>query len=157
MPEEKLLDAEQLGELEELVKSLFETLQYDITADVEHKGQGLYFNFHGKDQNRLADHRGETTRALATLLQEYWNHHYPDTALDIRCDIDGESQRQEAMLREQAFEAAAKLQEPGDSLEIGPFNSYERRIIHLALKEKGQIETQSLGEGSQKRIKLTHA
>lgn len=35
-------------------------------------------------------------------------------------------------------------------------NSYERRIIHLALKENEKVETESLGEGPLKEIVIKY-
>ena len=39
-------------------------------------------------------------------------------------------------------------------LTIGPLNSHDRRIIHLALKEGPALETESLGDGEMKRIRI---
>lgn len=145
-PEQKLVS---------LIESLFETLEFDIQIETEAGPESLYFNFYGNDQKKLQDYRGETIRAFATLMQAYWNRHFPDTPMDIKCDVDRESQRLENDLKQQAYNAASSLKKPGDEAEIGPFNSYERRIIHLALKEHPHVATESIGDGHQKRMRLT--
>lgn len=155
MPDATTISQEEQKQLEGLVESLFQTLDFDIQVVSESEPGSVYFNFQGPDQKRLQDQRGETTRAIATLLQEYWARHYPEKKIQIRCDVDGEAQRQEKILRERALEAAESLADAGDSIEIGPFNSYERRIIHLTLQDNDAIETQSVGVGHQKRVKLT--
>jgi spoIIIJ-associated protein len=40
---------------------------------------------------------------------------------------------------------------------IGPFNAYDRRIIHIALKEEPSLRTESIGEGLIKRISIIPA
>ena len=47
-----------------------------------------------------------------------------------------------------------KAKRIGHSLTVGPFNSHDRRIIHLTLKEDPYLETESLGEGEMKRVKI---
>jgi len=42
----------------------------------------------------------------------------------------------------------------GHSLTVGPFNSHDRRIIHLTLKEDPYLKTESLGEGELKKVKI---
>jgi spoIIIJ-associated protein len=39
---------------------------------------------------------------------------------------------------------------------LEPMNPFERRIVHLALKDEINIETESLGEGIIKKIKVNY-
>jgi len=148
-------DTRPQNKLETLIENLFKTLDFDIQIEIEENPGFLYFNFTGKDQKRLQDYRGETVRAFAVLLQAYWDRHFPDQPMEIKCDVDREAQRLENDLKEQAFVAASSLKNPGDQTEIGPFNSYERRLIHLTLKEHPHVATESIGDGHQKRMRLT--
>jgi spoIIIJ-associated protein len=47
-----------------------------------------------------------------------------------------------------------KVKRAGYSLTVGPFNSHDRRIIHLTLKEDPFLKTESLGEGELKKVKI---
>jgi spoIIIJ-associated protein len=47
-----------------------------------------------------------------------------------------------------------KAKRAGYSITVGPFNAHDRRIIHLTLKEDSSLNTESLGEGELKKIRI---
>jgi len=155
MPSSKPTLEKAIEHLLNEVGSLLAKLEIKVDVVPEHQQDGLYLNFKGDDQNRLKDQRGDIVKALAVVFQAFWDHHFPEFPKEIRCDVDSEGQQQEAELKKVAFNAVGNLKNPGDHVDIGPFNSYERRLIHLSLKEWPNVNSQSLGEGHQKMMRLT--
>lgn len=51
-----------------------------------------------------------------------------------------------------AEEKAREAKETGKSVELPPMSSYERFLVHSALKDDGDIETLSEGEGDQRHV-----
>jgi spoIIIJ-associated protein len=47
-----------------------------------------------------------------------------------------------------------KAKSKGHPLSIGPFDAHDRRLIHIALKEDPSLRTESLGEGTLKKIAI---
>jgi spoIIIJ-associated protein len=59
-------------------------------------------------------------------------------------DVGGyRSQAREALLKK-AQEAADKVRRWGDAVELEPLTAFDRRLVHQALKDDPDIETQSV-------------
>ena len=69
-------------------------------------------------------------------------------------DIDDYRKRRIDTMANIASRLGEKAKRIGRSLTVGPFNSHDRRIIHLTLKEDPYLETESLGEGELKKVKI---
>ena len=73
----------------------------------------------------------------------------------VMVDVAGyRSQAREALVKK-AQEAAEKVRRWGEVVELEPLSSFDRRIIHQALKDDPDIETQSVEvEGTDKKAIL---
>jgi spoIIIJ-associated protein len=60
-------------------------------------------------------------------------------------------------LRLTAHVAADRVMETGDSFALSPMNPRERRIIHLALKDRPQVRTESEGMGPERKVVIIPA
>ncbi len=72
----------------------------------------------------------------------------------VRVSLDAGSyrQRQEEELRDMTLALAEKVVKSGRSLSTRPLSSFQRRIVHVYLKEVEGIQTRSTGEGALKRV-----
>jgi spoIIIJ-associated protein len=52
---------------------------------------------------------------------------------------------------------ADKVERTGKPVTIGQMSAYERRIIHIALKEDRRVRTQSRGDGYLRKILIVPA
>lgn len=103
------------------------------------------------DSPRLIGHRGETLRALEYLTNQIVKAHDPDTPR-IMVDIAGYKQARRQSLEEVAREVAARVKESGTEEELKPMNPADRRIVHMALREIDGVQTESRGDGHDRRI-----
>jgi spoIIIJ-associated protein len=55
-------------------------------------------------------------------------------------------------LRLTAQMAAERVMETGDPFTLSPMSARERRIVHLALKDRPQVRTLSEGQGSERKV-----
>jgi spoIIIJ-associated protein len=69
-------------------------------------------------------------------------------------DVNRYKERRADSLTKMAVRLGERVKRAEKPLTIGPFNSHDRRIIHLALKEEPALATESLGEGEMKRIRI---
>ena len=59
-------------------------------------------------------------------------------------DVGGyRSQARDALVKK-AREAAEKVRRWGDAVEMEPLNAFDRRIVHHAMREDPDVETQSV-------------
>ncbi|HPN83939.1 MAG TPA: KH domain-containing protein [Victivallales bacterium] len=60
-------------------------------------------------------------------------------------DVSAQSDEdRDAILKQQALDAAKEVKRWGDSVTLPPMNSHERRVIHTTLKDDAEIVTESL-------------
>jgi spoIIIJ-associated protein len=74
--------------------------------------------------------------------------------LRVVLDIDDYRKRRGDNIAQMAIRLGDKAKRTGHSQTVGPFNAYDRRIIHLTLKEDPSLNTESLGEGELKKVKI---
>jgi spoIIIJ-associated protein len=100
---------------------------------------------------RLIGHHGETLRALEYLVNQMARRTDPEGPR-ISVDIAGYRQARREALEEMAREVAKRVIESGREEELKPMNPAERRIVHMALREIDEVETESRGEDRDRRI-----
>ena len=73
----------------------------------------------------------------------------------VMVDVSGYRAQQRDALVKKAKEAAEKVRRWGDAVELEPLSSFDRRIIHNALRDDPDIETHSVEvEGTEKKVVL---
>ena len=67
-------------------------------------------------------------------------------------DVEGYKSRQRQKLEAIAQRAANKAASQQHSVKLRPMTPYERRIVHVALRDDARVETASEGEGSARHV-----
>ncbi len=108
----------------------------------------------GDDANLLIGQDGKNLDALQHVLANAMAHAGHDYKVVL--DVEAYRSRREARLREQTEIACRKTLNLGETYTIGPFNSYERRIIHMVVLDTfaDELESRSVGKGKTKKIEL---
>jgi spoIIIJ-associated protein len=75
-------------------------------------------------------------------------------AIRVVLDVDDYRKRRAESMTQMALRLGDEAKKTGRSQVAGPLNAYDRRIIHLTLKEDPSLETESIGEGELKRVKI---
>ncbi len=63
--------------------------------------------------------------------------------------------RREHSLERMAAQAADRVRRNRESVLLEPLNPFERRIVHTAIARRGDVETESEGDGLYKRIRVS--
>jgi len=74
--------------------------------------------------------------------------------VNLVVDVQGYKQRREQNLRRLAERMATQAVRSGHTVYLEPMPPYERRIIHLALRDHPDVTTQSVGEGNRRRVTI---
>lgn len=99
----------------------------------------------------LIGRRGETLRSLqfmVNLLVSRKVQKWPQ----IIVDVGNYRQRRQESLEGLARRMAERVRQSGRPLTLEPMGAYERRIVHLALREDPTIYTESMGEGENRKV-----
>jgi len=119
------------------------TLDGDLTLDVKTDESG-----------RLIGRQGQTLADLQYIVNRIL-FQQDQTASKVMLDVGGyRSQAREALVKK-AKDAADKVRRWGDIVELEPMGAFDRRIVHHALRDDPDVETQSVEvDGTEKKALL---
>lgn len=137
--------------IQKITQELLEHLEIAAQFTMEEKEDLVKINFQTDNPGILIGWHGETLNSLQLILQlmvyrriGVWTRILVDTG-DYR-------QRRTEALGRIASSVAQKVKFSGSEQELPPMNASERRIIHLALADETDLETESRGEGQDRRV-----
>lgn len=107
----------------------------------------------GDDLGILIGPRGETLDSLQFLARLMVAHQLQRRAYFV-VDIEGYRQRREQALTRLAERMAGKAKERNQPVSLEPMSSYERRVIHMALRDSPDVYTESTGEGKYRKVRI---
>jgi spoIIIJ-associated protein len=67
-------------------------------------------------------------------------------------DIEGYLETRKENLENMALRLAEKSKKIGKPISLGQMNAYDRRIVHIALKDFPEVITRSRGEGRLRKL-----
>ena len=136
-----------------LTKELLERM--GVRAEVEGlwKEGNLYLEIRGGQEGILIGKHGRTLEALQMLLNRMVSKRLK-SATRVVLDVDDYRKRRAESMAQMALRLGDEAKRTGHSQVAGLLNAYDRRIIHLTLKEDPFLETESIGEGELKRVKI---
>ena len=105
----------------------------------------------GPHEEQIVGPEGRTLDSLQYLLRKMIGAHLPERAT-LSLDAAGYREQRLARLQEQATELAAQVRQNGKTKVISGLNPAERRAVHLALQQDGEIRSRSVGSGLFKKI-----
>lgn len=138
------------------IAALKDILKYfnvgEVTIDEYEGDEGeLILDITGDDLAVLIGRHGKTLEALQFVI----------SAITVRkigfrfpviIDVEGYKNRQRQKLESLARASANKAVSQGRSIKLRPMTPYERRIIHVALRDNPKVDTASEGEGTGRHV-----
>ena len=97
---------------------------------------------------------GELLEALQHLVNQVYGRSM-ESSERLVCDVRGfRATRRGRTTGSMASLAAKRVRETGVVFTFEPMTANERRIIHLTLSESDDLFTESLGEGSDRKLRI---
>lgn len=140
----------------ELVQRL--GLEAQVTAewgekDPEARIRPLLVDVQGDDLGILIGRGGETLTALQYISRLIVAKEL-ERPVAVVIEIEGYRARREQQLSRMAQKMAAQATELERTMELEPMPPNERRIIHVALRDNPAVTTESIGEGSGRKVTI---
>lgn len=138
------------------IAALQDILKYfnvgEVTIDEYEGDEGeLILDITGDDLAVLIGRHGKTLDALQFLVSVITvrtiGYRYP-----VVVDIEGYKGRQREKLESIARSSANRAASQNRSIKLRPMTPYERRIVHITLRDDDRVETASEGEGSARHV-----
>ncbi len=139
----------------EILQTMLGYLGYDVVVTI-HTGETAKLDVTGEGAEKealgaLIGRKGERLSALQHLVNLLLSRRMGEWTR-VLVDVEDYRGRRERQLREIANRAADRVEETGKMLQLEPMPALERRWIHLALRERTGVATQSIGEEPNRRV-----
>jgi spoIIIJ-associated protein len=122
-------------------------------ADAPGKIRPLFLDIHGDDLSTLIGRRGETLTALQYITRLIVGKELR-RPVAVLIDIEGYRARREQQIRRLAQQMAKQAIETSRTMSLEPMPAYERRIVHIELRENPEVDTVSVGERDQRKVTI---
>ncbi|MBO5852586.1 MAG: KH domain-containing protein [Clostridia bacterium] len=150
-PEEKLEAGSSAAKAAAYIKAIMQNLGCEnVTVSAATVDNAIYLQLDGEKLGVVIGRRGETLDALQylTSLAANAGNGYQKVTLNI----GNYREKREETLTALAKKVSAQVLSSGRSRALEPMNPYERRIIHTAVQEIKGVVSNSIGEGSSRRV-----
>ena len=137
----------------EFLGNVFEMTGLQLRVAVKQGIAGEVLDIEGRDAELLQAQTGELLEALQHLVNQVFGRSLTGNARLV-CDVNGFRATREAELQAMANLAANRVRQTGIAFTFEPMSANERRIIHLTLADSPDLFTESIGEGSDRKLRI---
>jgi len=111
-------------------------------------------NISGEKLDALVGRRGETLASLQYLVRLIVSRELEERS-SIIVDVGQYKSRRSNRLEKLAKRMADKAIDEQRTISLEPMPPHERRIVHLALRDREDVETMSVGDGNSRKVTIT--
>jgi spoIIIJ-associated protein len=133
------------------VQSVVTAMGLQLTASIEETPEATRINLEGEDGGVLIRRGGEGLQALQHVVATTFRKQLGDDNR-IVIDCNGFRRDKDAERKQMALFMAGKARSSGMPKEMGPLNPYERRIVHMAIADDGDVTSESIGDAFMKTV-----
>lgn len=134
------------------VEEFFQKTTFEINDTLVVLRDGVFFvNISTEYSKTLIGERGKTLAEIQHIIRGIIRKQVKED-LFVEIDINNYKQIKNEKLRDVAEDIADEVSFYKKEKILPAMSPYERRIIHLALEKRPDIETESVGEGPDRRI-----
>jgi len=139
--------------LEELLRYLGVGCRVDLQAG---EPEGSVLQVSGDGSGLVIGRRGQTLDALEYLVNRIVSRG-EEASGRVTIDVERYRERRKEYLEQLAHRLADKAKQTGRAVTLNPMSPRDRRIVHLALQDDGQVSTRSQGEGLYRKMSILPA
>ena len=137
----------------EFLEDVFQQTGLQLRVGIKQGITGEVLDIEGHDAELLQAQTGELLEALQHLINQVFGRSLTGGERLV-CDVHGFRAIREAELQAMANFAANRVRQTGKPFTFEPMSANERRIIHLTLADSADLYTESIGEGSDRKLRI---
>lgn len=146
------------SETEKIVNELTSKMNLNIVPTVEETDDQIKIDYAGADVGNIIGKRGDALDALQLILSSLINKGKKhENYKRVSVDCSGYREKREGTLKVLAHRLADKAVRERKPSKLEPMNAYERKIIHLALEGRKDVQTISQSEEPHRYITIIPA
>ena len=146
-----VVPAEPVERLRAVVERVVAALDLDASVDVQETDEELRATVEGEDLGLLIGKHGATIDALQHIATRAALRGDAERK-QVTVDASGYRARRETALQRTADGAVADAVRYGRPIELEPMRPLERKVVHLYLRERTEVETHSVGDEPERRL-----
>jgi spoIIIJ-associated protein len=152
MKEARYASEDELKSMEGILGELLPLMGIPGSVERVQRPGCTALNVRGEKEALLIGKKGATLQALQVFASERLNRDARGEKVQIQVDVSGYRARQEDKLMADAVAFADQAVAEDHQVATLPLTAADRRVVHLALKDRSDVETFSVGEGEFKRV-----
>lgn len=141
--------------IKNLIASFLEKMNINGKVEVVEGVDSPVFSIATDEARLLIGENGQGLFSLSHILKKITYKIYSEQNKEMphfSLDVNGYYAKKINDLKEEAKMSAQRAAFLKKEIILEPMNSFERRVIHLALSEYPNIKTESVGEGIERKI-----
>jgi spoIIIJ-associated protein len=138
-----------------VLQRIVDSISSDAKISAEANSERILLDVAGGNAGLLIGKKGQTLEAMQTLVEKIVNKHSNNSNGDrirVQVDVAGYLETRKANLEKLALRLADKSKRICKPISLGQMSAYDRRIVHLALKNDPGVRTRSRGEGHVRKL-----
>ena len=140
----------------EMLENILGLLGLEGSFEIEEKEEGVFISIDADDPGILIGRNGETLASLQLILNLITSRQMPGENLKrIVVDVSSWRKSKEEELAHKTLDWAQKVLETKQEMELPPMPAWQRRIIHMTVEETEGVKSESIGEGSERRLGIS--
>lgn len=147
--EESSVDLKRIGY--DLLERITSLISEDAKIEIDENPERLLYRIESSDAAVLIGKRGQTLEAIQYLVEKIINKN-SEKRIHAQVDVEGYLEKRQDSLQDLSSRMAEKAVRTKRPVTIGQMSAYERRIVHLALKDDHRVRTQSKGDGFLRKL-----
>jgi spoIIIJ-associated protein len=124
-------------------------LEVEVVAERLDDG-GMRVDIRGDDGSTLLHRKGEALDALQYIVNTAYRHEGDSQRIVVDCQ--GFRRGKDLELQQMAKFLIDKAKSSGMPQELGPLNSYARRVVHMEVANDPDVSSESQGDGQMKLV-----
>ena len=137
----------------DMLRRIIDLISSDATISVDKSPDRILYRVNGGNSAIIIGKHGQTLEAIQYIVEKCTNKK-TEQRVRVYVDVNGYLEKRKANLEGLAVRLAEKSKNNGKPVTVGKMNAYDRRIVHLALKDNTDVRTQSIGNGSIRKLMI---
>jgi spoIIIJ-associated protein len=152
---EKVENNNEIDEIKSVLEKIITLMKIDFkNINILQEEESIIFEIVSESEGLLIGHHGKTIESIQYLINKIISQK-DKKITKFFIDIGGYLNKHKQNLKKIAENAVNVVKETKENFVLEPMNAYDRRIIHLFLKDNEFVTTFSQGEGNYRHIVIS--
>ena len=141
----------ELEEAKKILENILAYIQIPTRVEAMWEEDRIKLEISSNGSGLLIGKRGQTLHSLQYIVNKIYNRRAAKK-VHIVVDTENYRQRRRKALAEVALNLGNRAKKSGKPTASSPLSAYDRRIIHITLKDDRRVRTKSKGEGVLRKV-----